>query len=142
MIYFRIFLSTLTGTSLMTLFSYVMSDMRRKQFREPVLLNKLLYRTYVLRIPSDHPAGWIIHYGVGLLFNILYWIVIDYHGYRPGLFLFVVLGAISGILGCLVWEVTFQLHPDSPRTNFREFYGQLFFAHVLFGFGSWLPYTI
>ncbi|MEJ7644191.1 MAG: hypothetical protein WKF87_06330 [Chryseolinea sp.] len=62
------------GIILMTLFSYIVSVLRKKQFTEPVILNDLIRRLKVVSIENKyrHPLGWIIHYVVGLVFVICY----------------------------------------------------------------------
>ena len=80
-----------------------------------------------------HLQGWLLHYGVGIFFAFAYQQF--FTGTRPlnkvkeG----VIIGALTGVFGMLVWRLTFLLHPNPPRTNYRRFYGQLIVAHIIFG---------
>ncbi len=135
------FIATLLATSLMTIFSYVVSAIRKKKFREPELLNDLIRRLNQKEPGFLIPiAGWIIHYFVGLLFIIayhLYWRATDTD---PTFNNCIVLGAFSGLIGIFGWQLAFSIHPNPPSIDFKEFYIQLFFAHVIFGAGAFLSF--
>ena len=127
------------GTSLMTMFSYAIGMIRKKKFSEPALLNELISR--LNQKPSDAlvpVAGWFLHYFIGLLFIIsyqLYWHESDSH---PTIVNCMILGAISGVIGICGWKLAFRIHPHPPNIDFKEFYSQLFFAHVVFGVGAFI----
>lgn len=131
--HFRVLLSSISGTTAMTLFSYTMSGKQHKNFREPDLLNKLFQRL----LPADserqtQPAGWFLHYLTGLLFAEAYtpfWTGNSKQNVRSGL----MLGGISGIAAILIWKFAFNAHPDPPPVDFLSFAAQLFVAHLLFG---------
>ena len=125
----------------MTAFSYGVSVIYRQQFREPVLLNNLLYRANVLHHPRlNHGYGWTIHFTVGLLFNVPYYFLQE--GHTPTWLIYLLFGAFSGAIACVVWEIAFLLHPNPPTINYKGFYIQLFIAHIIFGMGSWLPFLL
>lgn len=44
-----------------------------------------------------------------------------------------ILGGLSGLTGILIWKLAFKIHPDSPRIDFKKFYVQLLFAHIVYG---------
>ena len=138
-----ILLSALIGTSLMTLVSYAVSKIRKKEFFEPMILNRLLYRidAFPKRNPN-HIAGWIIHYTMGLLFSVGIWAIIESFVNNLGVLIFMALGAFSGIIGCIIWEAIFQFHPYPPKMKFNEFFVQSFIVHIVFGIGCWIAYTI
>ncbi|HET9053754.1 MAG TPA: hypothetical protein VFM90_06270 [Cyclobacteriaceae bacterium] len=125
----------LAATSLMTAFSYYTSAATGKQFREPVLLNGLLSGWANRTFSANHPAGWLIHFGVGLLFMVAYHFIfrdmdiIWVH--------YVLAGFFSGIIGVSVWYVVLNTHPDPPRTDRKSFYAQLIPAHIVFGLGAY-----
>ena len=133
------FQAALIATTLMTIFSYCVGAIRKKKFLEPGLLNDLLIRLKNKMIMRLVPmAGWIIHYLVGLIF------IVVYQGYwakstsGPSIINCIVLGALSGVIGICGWKLAFHIHPDPPRIDFKEFYAQLFFAHIIFGVGAYI----
>ena len=128
----EIIAETIAATTLMSLFSHLVSKSFGKLFTEPVLIN------YVIRISKlelqpklGSALGWLLHYIAGLVFVIAYhwiwekWLSDDW---TSGL----ILGALSGIVGILVWMIAFSLPRREPRVAFTEYYIQLFFAHVVF----------
>ena len=131
-----IVLTTVIATSLMTVFSYMYSDLRQKQFREPELLNELLARVRWINPQAgrNHWAGWCIHYLIGLMFIAIYYgsgIVNSFDAY-------LVAGTLSGIIGIVCWITTFALHPSPPAIRYKEYYLQLLIAHIIFGIGAYL----
>lgn len=130
----KIFLPATTGTSLMTLFSHFVSEMENKNFSEPQLL-----AAFEKRILPDLPnesallAGWLSHYGIGILFTLMYdfWLVKNNKqpAFKTG-FLF---GAASGVAGIAMWKILFHIHPAPPALPLRKFFTQLFVAHCIFG---------
>ncbi|CAN5320959.1 hypothetical protein BH09BAC1_BH09BAC1_06320 [soil metagenome] len=144
MVALQILLATIIGTILMTIFSYVVSQVEGKQFREPVLLNKLIDRWVDLSITphSKNPAGWALHFFVGLLFVVVYHLIWTYTEIHATWYSAAIMGTISGLVGIGIWIVTFVIHPNPPKMHFLGFFAQLLFAHVLFGIGTWIGYMI
>lgn len=139
----QIVISTIAATSMMTLFSYVVSASARKLYKEPVLLTYLLT---VLDIEVSQQLkiilAWILHYIIGLAFVVGYhflWIYNIVEMSRPIAFL---LGAISGIIGILGWVGMFALSPKKPNIDFTGYYLQLFAAHVIFGIVAFTTYKL
>ena len=61
------------GTASMTVFSYIVSGKKKKDFREPALLRKMIYRNVPgLSKEQAIAAGWLVHFGSGLTFTIVY----------------------------------------------------------------------
>ncbi len=128
----------------MTAFSYIISIMRVRQLREPMLLNKLVDRLTGMYITphSSNPQGWLLHFVVGAVFVVAYhfvWVLTDIDVSWQSA---AIMGAISGIVGIAIWTVTFLLHPNPPKVHFLGFFSQLFFAHVIFGLGAWVGYIV
>jgi hypothetical protein len=140
----EIILTAIFATSLMTVFSYVYSAIRHKHYREPELLNTLLSRlSYSNKFLVEHsPVGWIVHYGVGLLFIIAYDILWDTLGIEPSILNYFFLGAVSGVIGIAGWTITLNLHPRPPIIKRGEFYFQLLPAHIAFGVGAYLAIAL
>lgn len=126
--------SAVTGTTCMTLFSYIVSETQEEKFKEPQLLAQLLGRLVPeINKQMSLVAGWSIHYSVGLAFAILYakkWRAQEHKAtIKSGL----ILGGFSGLLAVMVWRSVFKLHPAPPRISFKKFYGHILLAHFIFG---------
>lgn len=127
-----IVIQCIVATSLMTLFSYVLSMITRKDLREPELLNKIINA----RKPDTRLAGWLIHYMVGLLFIVAY-----QHTFAtadPTFTSYLLAGVLSGVVGIAGWYTVLNLHPHPPNVDRKVFYTQLLPAHVVFALGAYL----
>lgn len=127
-------LGTLTGTSLMTLFSYIVGRLRNRQFTEPVLLNRVLCGFGILKEYQleKNIAGWVIHYFVGLVFLLIYYFIWSRTPLDPTLKTALVLGALSGFAGIIGWAIVFRIQSVPANIKVSEYYTQLFVAHVIF----------
>lgn len=117
----------------MTGFSYILARIKDDNFREPELLNILLF-TKIKRFRSKrrHLAGWIMHFLIGValmsLFNALWHFAII-----PPLYSYtMIMGVCAGILACVGWHMLFKLSSPDPPVALKHFYLQLIFAHILF----------
>ena len=132
----------ITGTSVMTLFSYLVSELQKENFREPEILARLLYRIAPqINKQFSHVAGWSLHYSVGFLFAICYaklWGRKKGSSVRSGL----LLGGLTGILAIIVWKTTLAMHPSPPKIKFRRFYGHILVAHLVFGCFASIGYRL
>lgn len=133
-------LSCIIATSLMTGYSYALSALTNKQFREPELLNGLLNNWFHKSFPKTAPAGWLIHYAVGLMFIVAYHFVFNL--IEPTLLNYVWTGLVSGLIGAGVWFVTLNIHPVPPPTHRAGYYAQLVPAHIIFALGAFLTYSL
>jgi hypothetical protein len=126
-------LSAAAGTSLMTLFSYLVSVAARENFSEPEHLGTLLNRLAPgLSKQQSQAAGWGAHYAVGLLFVLAYRELWQTGKIKKTIANGLVLGALSGGLAVLVWKATLKSHPAPPWIDFSRFYLQLVPAHIVF----------
>ncbi len=142
----KIVLAGVVGTTFMTLYSYIISKKEHQEFTEPILLNKLIDGSENLPdIDNEekHPAGWLAHYGVGVLFVIAYWIVWRRALRSPGIVKGLLIGAASGIIAIISWKLMFAANDDPPQNDRYKYYRQLFYAHLIFSvfalFGYKLP---
>ncbi|RZJ28662.1 MAG: hypothetical protein EOO48_09330, partial [Flavobacterium sp.] len=97
MYWLEIILETIAGTTVMTLFSYLMGESFRKLFSEPAMLNYIIAISKVKLNPGlNNMLGWLIHYIFGLLFVIPYHIIWHFgwldEDWQSGM----LLGGISG----------------------------------------------
>ncbi|HEY3405922.1 MAG TPA: hypothetical protein VGK59_21200 [Ohtaekwangia sp.] len=137
----KIISSAILGTTFMTAWSIIVSRKTQKQFREPVLLNLLLRRmAYKNKVDADSAAGWISHYLAGAAFTAVYDQV--WQKQKPSLRNSLVLGGISGLAGIGIWEMAFQMHPNPPHVDRKNYYQQLLIAHLIFGLFAALGYRL
>lgn len=119
----------------MTLYSYIISRKEKEQFTEPFLLNELIDRSENLPDIEDkktNPAGWLIHYGLGLVFVLSYWLLWRRSLKSPGIVKGLVIGAASGLIGIMSWKIMFASNDNPPRNDRYGYYRQLFVAHLVF----------
>ena len=140
--FIRIILGTLVGTTLMTFFSYLVSKIFNKLYKEPVLLNYLLHYLGIdMRDRAKRIAGWVIHYIIGLVFAIGYDLLWQYKirfSWSSG----IIFGIISGVIGIVSWMLMFKLPDDKPKIDYKGYYIQLLFAHIIFAIGIVIVYKI
>ena len=139
-----ILIAGFAATSLMTAFSYLMANLKKSQFREPELLNMLLSRarSTSLKLPKNHPTGWVIHYTIGWLFVLIFHLLWQYTKLEVSLSSGGGLGFVAGIFGIGGWIVFFKLNAYPPQINFKDFYIQLWVAHVIFGLTAAAVYLL
>jgi hypothetical protein len=139
----KIVIAGITGTTFMTLFSYLASMVKNENYSEPEHLATMLHRF----IPStskkfNQAAGWNAHYAVGLAFAAVYVKLWEARKVKPTIINGLALGAISGAFAVAVWKLTFKIHPLPPWINFNKFYMQLVLAHVIFGLFASIAYRL
>jgi hypothetical protein len=139
----QIIIVSIAATSAMTLFSYVISASFRELYKEPVLLTFLLTQLKLELSPGTKKIlAWLIHYIIGLLFVIGYHLLWIYNILDLSVLTAIILGAISGIIGILGWVIMFKIARYKPAIDFKGYYIQLFFAHVIFGLVATATYYL
>ncbi|AWK05809.1 hypothetical protein HYN56_16845 [Flavobacterium crocinum] len=127
----------------MTWFSYAMSKKFRELYKEPVLLAYAIDKMKIkIAEKTAKTSGWISHYAIGFLFVLGYhFLWLDYPELvSPARVL--LLGAASGIIGILSWMFIFEMTHYNPQINFKGYYIQLFFAHMIFAITARVLYSI
>jgi hypothetical protein len=133
--------STIAGTSAMTLFSYLISEKKEENFREPLVLADLMARLNPKMRKQDAALdGWALHYVAGYGFSFVYDKLWKSGKVKPTVLSGILLGAASGLVGILVWKTVFKLHPNPPAKNLKKYFGHLMLAHVVFGVFASLGY--
>ena len=139
----RILISALVGTSAMTLFSYLVSESKNKNFREPEVLGKLIERLpKSVSRESAQMAGWGMHYAIGTLFVACYSELWERTKIKPSLTSGTLLGTASGVVGVMGWKFMFEAHPNPPAKNLKPFFGHLLLAHIVFAVSSAFTYNL
>jgi len=128
-----IILATIAGTSVMTAFSYFASEVFNKLWKEPVLLNIVIAKANIELSPARKSIfGWAIHYIIGLAFVLCYEFVWNNFDVDPTWFCGFIFGIISGFVGIFSWYFLFRIPNDKPKIKFKQYYLQLFIAHIFF----------
>jgi hypothetical protein len=139
----KIIAATVVGTSVMTLFSYLMSRNQKKNFTEPDVLSEIVAENNSsLSKEESKPIGWGAHYGVGLAFTGLYSQVWEHTPIKPSLASGAALGALSGLAGILGWTQLFDFHHPTSSDYRKKYYAQLMAAHIIFGMGAAAGYKM
>jgi hypothetical protein len=126
--------SAVAGTTFMTLFSHMVSEIEDEDYSEPHLLSLLLQRLAPHMKPkAAKPAGWLLHYATGITFNAMYKQFLVQTGKKPNVNNGLAMGAISGVAGIAMWKAVFAAHPWPPKISHQNFFVQLFIAHLVFG---------
>lgn len=137
-----ILLSGFIGTSLMTLFSYIMSVIMKDHFREPQLLNQLINGSSFIpfHVNRFSLTGWIIHFAIGFAFAFLFNLAVNLWDVDANLLNGLLFGFVAGIAGITGWKIMFRLVDYPPEISLNRFLFQLIIAHLIFGAGLILTY--
>jgi len=142
-VFLQILLASIAATSAMTLFSYIISASFRELYKEPVLLTYILNKLNLdLSTKTKAVLAWILHYFIGLIFVVAYHILWFYNILDLSFLSVLFLGAASGIIGIIGWMFMFKITDHKPRIDFKGYYIQLFFAHVIFAITATLTYSL
>lgn len=138
-----IFIPAIAGTTAMTVFSYLVSRSKKRNFREPEVLGQLI-KSLPMKDSKDysHVVGWSTHYGIGILFMVFYNEFWKRNIIKPSVTSGAMLGAASGLVGIIGWRSIFEIHPHPPAKNLKRFFGHLLLAHVVFGVFCSLVYKV
>lgn len=122
------------ATSMMTLFSFLLSNKKDRQFREPEILNKLISRssTTKVSIKRKNVAGWFIHFGIGIVFTVIFLYLYNLEILSLDLLSILIFGISAGISGIIGWQFMFYLNSNPPDIALKSFYLQLIVAHLVF----------
>jgi hypothetical protein len=133
----------ITGTTFMTLFSYLVSVADDENFSEPERLGQLAERLLPkLRKEQGLALGWLGHYTVGLLFALVYVELWRRRWPKSSIKNNLLVGAVSGLIAVAIWENDLKLHPLPPALSFNKYYLQLVPAHVVFAVFAGMGYQI
>jgi len=129
----KIMIAAFSATNIMTTFSYLISVTYNKLFKEPVMLNYILNGVGIsLNGKLKKAEGWIAHYIIGLFFVIIYESIWRYTDIKFGWISGLAFGAVSGGIGILGWHLIYRLPDKKPVAPLRDYYLQLFLAHIIF----------
>lgn len=139
----QIGISSIVATSVMTIFSYLVSASFRELYKEPVLLSYCISSFNIsLSDKVKRILSWLIHYGIGFMFVLGYHLIWEYRIIEKSWLSALILGIISGIIGIASWLVIFKISKYEPNIDFKGYYLQLFIAHVLFALAALPVYNL
>ncbi len=139
-----ILLAGVVATTVMTIFSHVVSKIRNREFNEAQLLNKFIDNTKCLPEVNNENAvwGWFIHYVIGIIVAIWMYCVFLLSAWPVTIWLGGILGFIAGVVGAVGWLGLFVFHANAPETDVKEFIIQLLMAHCIFGASAALVFGV
>lgn len=125
--------SAIVATSAMTAFSYNASWLMEQNYKEPELLAGKLEPA----LPQQHkglsgPGGWAAHYSFGIIWSLLLIKFMETMDIKASARNSILIGSAGGITAIACWKILFQTHSSPPKTHRRNFYAQLFLAHLVF----------
>jgi hypothetical protein len=133
----------ITGTTFMTLFSYLVSAADDENYSEPERLGQLADRLIPkLSEEQGQALGWLGHFGVGMLFSLIYVELWRRRWPKSSIKNNLIVGGISGIMAVAIWKTTFKMHPVPPALSFNKYYLQLVPAHVVFAVFAGIGYQL
>ncbi|KDN55663.1 hypothetical protein [Flavobacterium seoulense] len=139
----QIGISSIVATSVMTIFSYLVSASFRELYKEPVLLSYCISSFNIsLSDKVKRILSWLIHYGIGFMFVLGYHLIWEYRIIEKSWLSALILGIISGIIGIASWLSIFKISKYEPNIDFKGYYLQLFIAHVLFALAALPVYNL
>ncbi|SHG29642.1 hypothetical protein [Flavobacterium defluvii] len=139
----QLLLVSIVATSAMTWFSYAVSNAFRELYKEPVLLSYAINKMKIdFSAQSKKNWGWLLHYVIGFLFVLGYHIIWAKGMLPISPLSALILGAVSGVIGIFSWIIIFKMTHHQPPIDFKGYYIQLFFAHVIFAITATAMYSI
>jgi hypothetical protein len=131
------------GTNFMTASSALMSALMGENFREPEHLETMISRLAPhLSKHAKKIAAWGAHYAMAFVFAATYIELWETGKIKHSIKNGVILGAVSGVLGFLIWKGTFRAHPLPPWMNYDHYYLQLIPAHIVFAVFATITYKL
>ncbi|CAH8283470.1 hypothetical protein EV196_102420 [Mariniflexile fucanivorans] len=120
------------SVSIMTLFSIIASHLFNKEYREPIILSKIISTNNIKEKETgiDLFAGWIIHYFIGAIFIVFYFVLWHNFEQLKSVFWNIIVGLLFGIIGVVGWNLIFKIFPKLHDFDFKGFCIQLLPAHV------------
>jgi len=133
----------IAGTSVMTADSELMSVIFGENYREPAHLAEMIKRLAPgLSKHAYKLTGWGAHFAMGVVFAAVYVELWESKKIKHTLVNGLILGAVSGILGLVIWKATFKAHPFPPALHYDHYYLQRLPAHIFFAVTATLAYRL
>lgn len=139
----KILSASIIGTLAMTLYGNLISQNKSADERAPLLLNMFLGKKWTL-FPGNgsYLDGRVMHYLAGLMFSIVYHRLNEDSSTKASFASALLLGGLLGMVAVELWKKAFEIHPDPPPIHFRQYYKDIFTAHVVFGIATMSGYCL
>ena len=128
----KIILPAITATSVMTMFSYLVAHLEKKNFSESELLGKIEKKQLSLPKQLELPAGWTTHYAVGIIMTLMFELYKKNFHTKSTFQQTIIFGTFGGLLGMSAWKLLFKMLPQRSYKFYKRFYSQLFVVHLIF----------
>ena len=130
----------LVGTTLMTLFMYVLTYLTHRTLKVVHILGTMLtFSTspsgQLSRRPLAIEIGAAAHYTVGVLFSYCFHLLWYMGIGQPDSLHMLLFGLAFGLFGSTVWYLFFKVHPNPPKVYLRPYLFSLLPAHIIFASG-------
>lgn len=133
----------ISGTTLMTAGSALMSKIFKENFSEPEHLETMIARLAPqLSNKAKTIAGWGAHFAMGMVFSAIFVELWQSKKIKCSWRNAVLLGTVSGVVGLFIWKATFKAHPLPPWLNYQKYYLQRIPAHIVFAIGATMAYRL
>ncbi|NJN27688.1 MAG: hypothetical protein HC819_17830 [Cyclobacteriaceae bacterium] len=123
---------SLVATTGMTLVSYMLSEIKKEKFLEPLLLNQVLF-PHDKKGHAHHVAGYGLHWLIGLGFSSIYKVMWRHSLIKPKTKNSLIMGFTNGLVGVAGWHFIFFFRHFPPKVKLKQYYLQLIVAHMVFG---------
>lgn len=135
----QLLVSSAAATSCMTAFSYLVSNLKKENFREPALLAVLASNVHADLAGSvwAKPVGWLSHYVFGAAWSPLQY---GFHRIRKSKASnkeAASFGVFGGLTAALAWHLMFKLAKFPPENRRGHFYRHLILAHIVYSLSFW-----
>lgn len=132
------------ATLAMTVFSYLVSNIFSKRYREPLLLNYMIRGSESMeKVGRRSYWGYIIHFIIGWILAFLFYFLLEIDMAELNVRSGIIFGFISGIIGSGAWFIIFKTNSNPPKINLGGYFFQLLIAHVIFGATlSWVLFIL
>jgi hypothetical protein len=135
------------GTAVMTLYLKLMGALLRQILNAARVLGTLVtFSTTDSGHLSNKPvaviSGIVLHYMIGILFMIAYFLLWKSGIGRPDLITGLIFGFVSGLIAVTCWSATLYIHPKPPILNLKIYLTNVFAAHFIFVAGCFVMFLI
>jgi hypothetical protein len=128
----KVFIPSVTATSVMTIFSFVVSTIKHRNFIEPQLLSRFIKNEFKTENQNSLPAALLMHYGIGVAMNVLFNFLWQNFKIKSASEKIIISGSLGSLIAVISWRLIFIKMPPRSRKYYKEFYTQLIVAHFIF----------
>lgn len=131
--FIRSLLPAVLGTVAMTSFSKLLSTAMKENYSEPDHLCGLIERLFpMIKENNAQMAGWASHLLAGLSFTLAYVKAWKSGAIKENAVNSASLGVVNGLIGIIMWKLSFKIYKFGPSLDTRNYYLQLIPAHIIF----------